>query len=310
MECSITLDYTEEARKIRNFDVVVFTNVYPWITDDMWDWLHSNRTHAQRWVIVSEESPINARGFQLPEKYADVTFDWIASYKTDSEFRQPYGRYEPFPEDEIKSELDLEIYLKNKTNVVSWMGSNCDKRLQTVRELESMIQLKKYGKCGDFELPWEDYNALFNLLNTFKFYLSFENSCCDDYITEKFWRTLDMGVVPVVMGATAEQYANVAPPNSFIHVEEFSSLSELVNYLMELNANNEKYLEYFQWKKTGKVISLSQQEQYIRPLKDSTYCSILKKYLHESPRNQRKIEYFGPQWVGSCRECPSLPTTS
>jgi hypothetical protein len=34
------------------------------------------------------------------------------------------------------------------------------------------------------------------------FYLAFENSNCQDYITEKFWRTLTKPVIPVVMGGT------------------------------------------------------------------------------------------------------------
>ena len=33
-----------------------------------------------------------------------------------------------------------------------------------------------------------------------QFYLAFENSHCQDYITEKFWRALDKGIVPIVMG--------------------------------------------------------------------------------------------------------------
>lgn len=34
----------------------------------------------------------------------------------------------------------------------------------------------------------------------YKFYLSFENALCDQYVTEKFWRRMAEPVVPVVMG--------------------------------------------------------------------------------------------------------------
>ena len=36
--------------------------------------------------------------------------------------------------------------------------------------------------------------------NNYYFYLAFENSLCDEYITEKFFRTLKFNTVPVVMG--------------------------------------------------------------------------------------------------------------
>ena len=40
----------------------------------------------------------------------------------------------------------------------------------------------------------------------------------------------------------------MAPPNSFIHVEDFGSPSELVNYLEYLNHNDTAYLEYHAWR--------------------------------------------------------------
>ena len=40
----------------------------------------------------------------------------------------------------------------------------------------------------------------FRLATHYMFYLSFENSLCDDYVTEKLWGWLKRDIVPVVMG--------------------------------------------------------------------------------------------------------------
>ena len=47
-------------------------------------------------------------------------------------------------------------------------------------------------------------------MNWAKFYLAFENSLCDDYITEKFHNILEnFNTVPVVMGPRKEDYIKV-----------------------------------------------------------------------------------------------------
>jgi alpha-1,3-fucosyltransferase len=51
----------------------------------------------------------------------------------------------------------------------------------------------------------------------YKFYLSFENSLCRDYVTEKFWKVLMYDVVPIVYGAA--NYSLLAPAKSFINVQ-------------------------------------------------------------------------------------------
>lgn len=39
------------------------------------------------------------------------------------------------------------------------------------------------------------------LVSKYKFAISMENGICNDYITEKFWRPLHVGTVPIVLGS-------------------------------------------------------------------------------------------------------------
>ena len=80
---------------------------------------------------------------------------------------------------------------------------------------------------------------------TYKVYLSFENSACVDYITEKVWRILTMNVVPVVLGGA--DYKRHLPPHSFIDVRDFRSAKHLADYLLMLGNNDALYRKYFEW---------------------------------------------------------------
>ena len=87
-----------------------------------------------------------------------------------------------------------------------------------------------YGNCGDLYCPqWEEARCLNLLGDTYKFYLSFENAMCRDYITEKFFRVLRQNTIPVVF--TGANMSAVAPPHSFINVADFPTIQALVKYL-------------------------------------------------------------------------------
>ncbi len=38
------------------------------------------------------------------------------------------------------------------------------------------------------------------MMRDYKFYLAFENSFCADYVSEKFWRTMSLTLISIVMG--------------------------------------------------------------------------------------------------------------
>ena len=42
---------------------------------------------------------------------------------------------------------------------------------------------------------------LLRFLGAYKFHIAIENWACDDYITEKFWRPLLVGSVPIYFGS-------------------------------------------------------------------------------------------------------------
>ena len=61
-------------------------------------------------------------------------------------------------------------------------------------------------------------------------------------------------VIPIVMGARLGEYRRLAPPHSFIHVDQYDSLGELASYLELLNLDDDLYNEYFRWKPHWKLV--------------------------------------------------------
>ena len=57
------------------------------------------------------------------------------------------------------------------------------------------------------------------------------------------------------MGARKADYEAVAPPGSFIYVEDFTSAKNLALYLLKLDQNDDLYNEYFRWKNLGSFIN-------------------------------------------------------
>lgn len=118
------------------------------------------------------------------------------------------------------------------------MVSHCEtasKREVYAEALEQFISVDIYGKCGSLDCPNGD-SCFSDLSAKYKFYLAFENSFCSEYVTEKFWRTLRLPIVPVVMGGG--EYKKIAPPNSFIDVNDFETVEALANYLLYLDVND------------------------------------------------------------------------
>lgn len=106
---------------------------------------------------------------------------------------------------ELNDQFDPETdFYKSKTNFAVAIISNCrasNNRLKYINELSKYVPVDLYGKCGNKTCPGNNRrDCKQSLAADYKFYLSFENSICRDYITEKFFLTLTFNIIPVVMG--------------------------------------------------------------------------------------------------------------
>ena len=79
-----------------------------------------------------------------------------------------------------------------------------------------------------------------------RFYLSFENALCKDYITEKAFNSLKLNTIPVVLGGA--DYDQLLPPGSFINARQFDSPEHLAEYLHGVLNNVTLYDSYFKWR--------------------------------------------------------------
>ncbi|XP_039261552.2 4-galactosyl-N-acetylglucosaminide 3-alpha-L-fucosyltransferase FUT6-like isoform X1 [Styela clava] len=219
----------------------------------------SLRRPDQLYIWLSGESPSSLQQRSMNFTFeTDRQFNATMTLRRDSDIFYTYGN--AFFSHQAVNKLFAKEYdgkfenmLRVKTNHTIAIISNCmfspaaRIRIKIITEMsEYGLRIDKFGSCFNNTLERASH---LEILKTYKFYLAFENSYhCKDYITEKFFKIgLQNGVVPVVWGPKRDDYNRVAPPNSFIHVDDFSSLQELVSYLDFLDNNDEEYLKYFGW---------------------------------------------------------------
>ena len=211
------------------------------------------------------------------------------SYRRDSDVPAPYGTFgQSLQPTSVKTILNRVRGLP-KSKLVAWVVSNCktpSKREKYVSELQKHIPVDIFGRCGPKNCPGRRTNSECGSLleREYMFYLAFENSECNDYVSEKFFATMEMDIVPVVRGGA--NYSDIAPPGSYIDANDYSSAQELAEELKRLSKAREEYLNFFTWKATTKVL-----DGY-----SEMGCNLCKA-LHES-KPPKSYQDLGAWWKG------------
>jgi alpha-1,3-fucosyltransferase len=148
--------------------------------------------------------------------------------------------------------------VKNKTKTAVWLVSQCNqpsRRHILAQELQKYIDVDIFGKCGSLKCPPYPQHCV-NYTNTYKFYFSFENSLCTDYITEKVYLTMQQLIIPILYNGV--EISRFLPPRSYIDANAFATPEELAKHLKFLSDNPEEYVKYFWWRENYEIYDYAQ----------------------------------------------------
>ncbi|XP_011634119.1 alpha-(1,3)-fucosyltransferase 7-like [Pogonomyrmex barbatus] len=294
-QCSVQnciLSYDE--KDLQRADAVVFHLHFTKSSSE----LPARSRADQRWVFLTDESPFHTflYGHQSLSNY-DGLFNWSMSYRMDSDVPVPYGRTIRVSNN-ISTKSWRTILKASKTKLAAIMGSNCGSRNGRwvyVKALKSSLRgdLDILGRCldGNRTICPGHFDRDCAALGAYKFYLSFENSNCREYLTEKvFWNAYHKFAIPIIMGASRQDCQQLLPPRSFLHTDDFASVNALADYLRYLDHDDERYLRYHEWRDHYRVIN---EHGYFGSV-SRHYCRLCEA-LHYNPTKPKvytRLEHF------------------
>lgn len=216
--CFVT-NNTNYLDDITDFHAILFNIVQ--LHNDLGMRLPSKRSSHQKYVLVSQESAAN---YALPHRFdgyfnwtwthrldSDITFEYIAVRNKRGKVIGPKKDMHWIDINEMKSTSKYVISkLQKKRYAAAWFVSNCETRSKREEFADNLsielhkhgLQLDKYGSCGAMNCPrdgWEQ-ECHAAIESDYYFYLAFENSFDEDYVTEKMLTALEHYAVPVIFG--------------------------------------------------------------------------------------------------------------
>ncbi|CAD5212567.1 unnamed protein product [Bursaphelenchus okinawaensis] len=242
LNCEYNCTFTHDRQLLPNASLVVFH-----IRDTNSRDLPRNSTAAK--AFFSLESPYNTYFSRPGVPYG--YFNYSMTYMEDSDIPQGYEyKWEETFNDTSKSIEEIREIISKKKHLALIADSNCNtksRREDLLIALSSQVNITRVGSCAKRSC---DNNCLKKHIASHHFYLAFENSICQDYATEKFFRFTQF-IVPVVLKRSV--VPKRIPQNVFIAVDDFNNVAEFVHYLKKVASNHTLYERYFDWSINKKV---------------------------------------------------------
>lgn len=218
-KCAYTNCYVTKNKQMleydyRNFDAILINGKT--IASKNYT-LPALRLPDQWYIFATKESSDN---YPICDRKFDNYFNLTWTYRLDSDAPWTYFSIFDDKDEEIGPKIDMKWTLNNipvdakaiftdrKKNAAAWFASNCytnSRREVLANNIKDYLRkygltLETVGSCGTTECPQIYDDLCMKILDNFYFYLAFENSIAEDYVSEKILRAIFHGNIPVVFG--------------------------------------------------------------------------------------------------------------
>lgn len=242
------------------------------------------------WGLLHEESPRTIHFFMY--EIGLSLFNYSSTFSRDSDV--------PFPLHHLHSVNDITsrkyfIETSKKNSMlkeiapIMYLQSNCGtstERDSYVRELMKYQLIDSYGYClnnkplpaefkGDYMQIFEDDKFL-KFVARYKFVIAIESGVCDDYVTEKLWRAIHVGVVPIYFGSPSIRDW-LPNEKSAILLQDFPTPKLLSRHIDQLMQDDEMYETYLEHKTKGIITNMKLDYE----MKTRPYQNDRDKLFHE-----------------------------
>ena len=274
--------YVNANRTTYNDSQVVLFNFHTLDSKD----IPKYRPPGQKWIFSMYESP-SRTNMKLLSRLR-FAFNATMTKMVHADIPIPFETYaagdllslKPSDLEELKTELTVMVNKKSK--MVAWFVSNCrtpSAREKYVKKLSKYVQVDVFGKCGKLNCSQQRSDGMDcdrMLDSEYRFYLSFENRLCEDYVTEKLRRAVRRDVIPIVLGGA--DYTKFLPPDTYLDVRNFKSAQHLATYLYNLANRTSSYVDY-----------LIRKRLMIRLKVENPMCTLCR-YAHANLNARRQVD--------------------
>jgi hypothetical protein len=232
-------EITDDKKRLLDVKGVVFHVPSMWESDRAeLHRLHQLKPPHQIWVAWSQESDANYPALKDPAFMG--LFDYEMTYRQASDIWVPYLNIE------LQSALEASRPKRKSKMCAAFISSGLDEsgRKQIFDDLVKHMPIDSFGRFKKNRRLLFDRGPKTKLkvLKRYRFTLAFENSLCQDYVTEKFFEPLIAGSIPVYLGApNVDEFA--PGDRSYINVNDFASMKDLAQFLDSVDDS-----EYHVWR--------------------------------------------------------------